>query len=344
MDYYTFRVVSSGPCAYVPNTVKSVGGNAASWSVILPNLKNGYEGDDDGIPADRHRAALIYSPDDFDVNANPDAILSVQNKRNIYKFTTLFFLDGHRVTFELPGADDLTIEDVEIDKDVRSDPDKIKELIRNKDALLRSMDWLPAMKWLRSDLQWFGSRSPADYFLEEADRRGYPNRDRVAAHILLKNGKLGTDQLDMIGDFPTIWQFQRHKPLGKVLRTQALANSIALEVKMPEDQRAKVTITYPPDVKKILTLKKDKLTGTRSIEIKNRELEAIFLPEGLEVEHPVDFDFRYLYGHGEGYRRSDWNFPLPHELTRGGGNEVGTCGGHGFSGFADSFSDVLKLW
>src|SRR5215210_9280590 len=101
---YTFRVVFSGPCAYVPNIEKGSSGPAKSWSVILPNLQNGWRGDADGVQEDRHRATLLYSPHDFDSDTNPDAMLAVKNSYDLYEYSTLFFLEAHRITFDLPGA------------------------------------------------------------------------------------------------------------------------------------------------------------------------------------------------------------------------------------------------
>src|SRR6185436_9734030 len=158
MGYYKFRVVFSGPCAYVPNILKGTPKSVTSLSVILPELRKGSLGDAVGIQADRHRAALVYSPDDFDVDEDPDAVLFVKSEETgLYKHSSLYFLRAERVTFKFPGANNLIIEDEEIASDIIKDRERIKELIAYKDKLLRSIDWLPAMKRLRPDLQWFGA-------------------------------------------------------------------------------------------------------------------------------------------------------------------------------------------
>jgi hypothetical protein len=144
------------------------------------------------------------------------------------------------------------------------------------------------------------------------------------------------------GVLPTIWEFMSKGAYqGTGFRSQALAKSIALEATL--SQPAKVYISTPD---KTVTLTLNKLTGTRSIEIKNRELEEIFLPGGLEVERePVDLDFRYMYRHAYGYDSTLLDYPLPHLIPTGGaGNEVGTCGGNRFSGFSSDFTDLVKKW
>ena len=353
---YTFRVVFSGPCAYVPNIVKGDDpGSAKSWSVILPDLHKGWTGDDDKVQADRHLAALLYSPHDFDSDTNPDAILLVKDSYEVYQHSSLFFLTGHRITFDLPDAAGLTIEDVPLDPRTRGDQAKVLELLTKNppDPLLRSMDWLPAMSWLQQSFEWewFGYNNPDYYFRDHGlPDDGYPVTGVLAAHVLLKQGTLIANEIDVRpkstgGILPIIWEFM---PLGgstgSGFQNQALAKSIALEVTMPDDKAASITLSYSPDITTTLTLKN--LSGTRSIEIKNRELEEIFLPGRYEYEpQQIDLDFRYLYSHASLYDPKYLRYPLPHLLYgTGAGNETGTCGGNRFSGFATGFGAVIGNW
>jgi hypothetical protein len=207
------------------------------------------------------------------------------------------------------------------------------------------MDWLPAMSWLRQKLQWFGFDSTR--YFEPA--HGYPQAKTLAAHVLLKKGTLIANELDTIpldSDLaPTIWEFMPHNATpGSGSRNQALAKSIALEVSMTDP--VSIIIASSPSEKSTITLKNDKLTGIRSIEIKNRELEEIFVPDGFEFERPmVDLDFRYMYKHAAGYDPKLLDYPLPYLLKGGGGgNEVGTCGGNRFSGFSKTLKDNVESW
>jgi len=340
---YKFRVVFSGPCAYMPNIVEGGGGTAMSWSVILPDIRAGWPGGDDDIQADRHYPVLLYAPDDFDSDTDPDVILRLKDNHGSYHDRNLFNLNGHRVTFDFPDISDLKIEDVTIAPFVRGDEAEILKLMARKDPLLQSMDWLPSMNWLRQKLQWFGSDND-NYFLVD----GYPRQGTIAAHVLVKSGKLVADEIDTVIDqnsdeVPTIWEFRSKcdKP-GAGSRIQALAKSIALEVDLEKPASIYISTSTATAT---LTLKNNKLTDVRGIEIKNRELEEIFLLDGREIEgQNVDWDFRYMYKHAAGYDPTLLNYPIPHKLSPGAGNEVGTCGGNRFSGFAKRLKNDVEKW
>ncbi|HEX7180910.1 MAG TPA: hypothetical protein VF756_03650 [Thermoanaerobaculia bacterium] len=350
---YTFRVIFSGPCAYVPNIVEGGDpGSAKSWSVILPDIRKGLRAEDtaDGVRVDRHRAVVQFPKAKFDTPVLPDIDLTVRDPDR--EPQGLFLLDGHRVTFDIPGAKDLEVLDQEIDLDMANqnavlgllNPENPEDLRR------KSMKWMPDMSWLSEKLQWFG-REDVGYFREEEEHFGFPEAGAIAGHVLLKHGSLGTHKIDKLSTdgqaVPTIWEFRPHgAEVGKGIRRQALANSIALEASNLE-KPVTITVAYSPTAQKTLTLKLDHCEGEVEIYIKNRELEEIFLPRRFaEFEpHPVDVDFRYLYTQAKGYAPESKEYHLPHRVEGGnGGNEVGTCGGTKFSGFASKYQDIMNAW
>ncbi|MFY9823073.1 MAG: hypothetical protein WAM82_16950 [Thermoanaerobaculia bacterium] len=344
---YTFRVVFSGPCAYLPNIVEGDEGPATSWSVVLPYMKNRWPGERDGdkISVDSHLAVVQFSEAQFQTSVPPDIRLAVRNDEDErYQESGLYLLDGHRITFDLPGAETLKVVEQKIDPKVMSDQDAVLELLKNADPKTKSMSWLPAMSWLRKNLQWFG-RDGIAFF-----QNGFPQKGTLAGHVLLKQGSLVAHEIDTVPKndgtmVPTIWEF---RPPGTRSNDknprQALAKSIALEVNELK-KPVTVTIAFSPDVKKTLTLKAKSCKGVVEIQIKNRELEEIFLSDSGEFEsHPVDLDFRYMYTQAQGYDPKA-KYPLPC-LFEGGdaGNERGTCGGHRFSGYSKAQQATVKSW
>lgn len=354
---YTFRVVFSGPCAYVPNIVEGDDpGNAKSWSVILPDIHKRWPGEENGdkVAVDPHRAVVQFPKAKFDTSEPPDIDLIVQDPDEGPRESGLFLLKGHRVTFDLPGAEDLNVLDQDIDLGVMASQDAVLELLQSRDdRWRRSMKWLPAMSWLFKDLQWFGKEG-VHFFRKEKGEVGFPQKGTIAGHVLLKHGALGTHEIDTVVTddrpvVPTIWEF---RPYGESdnekNRRQALAKSIALEARDLE-KPATITLTYRPGTQKVLTLKPEYCQGEVEIEIKNRELEEIFLPhpDDDEVEpYQVDLDFRYMYTRAKGYIPEWKGYPLPH-LSAGadeGGNETATCGGVKPSGFASAYKEIVSNW
>jgi hypothetical protein len=331
------RVVFSGPCAYVPNIVEGVEGAAASWSVLLPNLSRGWSGDKDGIRADRHLAVLSYNPSNFKSSGgDPDIKIKSLDAQLMYKEYDVFLLDSCQVTFDASAA--LTVDKSSIEG-VREYPEKVSALLANNDPLLRSMEWLPSMNWLRSRLQWFGSREPDYYF----DERGRPNsrNSALSAHVLVKAGNLVAGNLDVTSKGqPTIWAFRPYQaPEGMRERKQALAGSVVLELPL----QTVVTVKYPEQEVKITSVQ---TSGDVTLEIKNREAEEILMPDTFEFEpQGVDFDFRYLYTHGKHYDPDCLCYPVPLQVyPGGGGNQAGTCGGNQFQGFSVGFESKIDKW
>lgn len=348
---YTFRVVFSGPCAYLPNLVEGEKGPATSWSVVLPYLKNGWSGEEngDGTSADRHLGVVQFSEALFQTSEPPDIRLAVRDEEaRSYQQSSLFLLNGHQITFDLPGAETLKVVEQEIDPKVMSDQKAVQQLLKDSDARMRSMSWLPAMSWLRKELQWFG-RDGITFFQDN----GFPQKNTLAGHVLLKQGSLIANEIDTVPEegsnttVPTIWEFRPppYTDANDKNHRQALAKSIALEVEGLE-KPVTITIAFSPDVKKTLTLKAVPATGVVEIQIKNRELEEIFLSDSGEFEqHPVDLDFRYMYTQAQGYDPNAKDYPLPClYAASGGGNERGTCGGHRFSGYSKGHQAAVNSW
>jgi hypothetical protein len=353
---YTFRVVFSGPCAYVPNIVEGDDpGKAKSWSVILPDIHERWPGEEKGdkVAVDAHRAVVQFPRAKFDTSAPPDIDLTVRDPDGGSRESGLFLLKGHRVTFDLPGAEYLNVLDQDIDLEIMASQDAVLELLQSKDdRWRRSMKWLPAMSWLCKDLQWFGNEG-VDFFRKEEGEVGFPQKGTIAGHVLLKHGLLGTHEIDTVTTedrpiVPTIWEFRPYcAPVDKGNRRQALAKSVALEasnLKRP----VTITLTYRPGTEKTLTLKPEHCSGEVEIEIKNRELEEIFLPrpDDDEIErYPIDLDFRYMYTQAKGYIPEWKGYLLPHLFAGGdGGNETATCGGTKPSGFANEYQEIVNGW
>jgi hypothetical protein len=353
---YTFRVVFSGPCAYMPNIVEGEDpGNAKSWSVILPDIRKRWEGEEEGdkVAVDPHRAVVQFPRAKFDTSVPPDIDLKVRDPDGGVRETGIFLLSGHRVTFDLPGAEGLNILDQDIDLETMASQDAVLKLLQSRDdRWRRSMKWLPAMSWLCRDLQWFG-REGVRFFRREEGETGFPQKGTIAGHVLIEKGSLGTHEIDTVTTVdrpivPTIWEFRPHgAPVDKGNHRQALAKSIALEARNLE-RPVTITLTYRPGTKETITLKPEHCRGEVEFEIKNRELEEIFLPrpDGVEIErYPVDLDFRYMYTRAKGYVPESKEYPLPHLIAGGdGGNETATCGGVGTSGFASVYREIVNSW
>ncbi len=361
---YTFRVIFSGPCAYVPNRVEGDSRVAKSWSVILPNLSKRWpvkadgeatdEKTADGISVDPHLAVLQFDETAFVVEEgglgdgnnrrrSPDVRLGLRRSDESYAESSLYLLDGWRVHFEIPDAPELGLANAEVGDDLLGDKDRI---LRLPEEQRRSLVWLPALSWLRPGVEHFG-RADRTYFGTDA----YPKKGTVAGHVLLTHGELATAEIDSVVPVnqpreATIWEFRPRDNEGYGGRCQAVARRVMLEATWLEKP---VTVVLSPSAKRQfrLKLKAARSTGVVEIEIKNRELEEIFLPGGSEndLEVDLDEDFRYLYSHIKGYDPLAKDYLLPHRVKGGGaGNNSATCGGKQGSGFSRELAYAVCQW
>lgn len=357
MPPYTFRVIFSGPCAYVPNRVEG-GGQAASWSVILPNLRERWPGDADGLSIDPHLAVLQFDETAFhrlrEVDGQgkeidpppPDVRLGRLDRRdNTYEESALYELEGMRITLDIPDAAPFRPASGVVLPLELKDRERILGL---PDEKRRSLAWLPSLSWLRPQAAHFGRYDPAEYFDPGNDY--YPNKARTAAHVVLTKGELATAEIDtqltQNGRRPTIWEFRPYQDQAyQNARRQAVARKLMLEASILDDP-VTVTIATGQNQRIRLQLKAARRSGVVTIEIKNRELEEIFRPGGREASVvEVDEDFRYLYSHAYSYEPDATDYLLPHLVEyQDAGNDSATCGGTGFSGFSKKLENAVRAW
>ncbi len=335
---YNFTAVFSGPCAYVPNKVPSTIGPASTWSVILPNLQTGWTNATQQV--DRHQAVVQYDPAVWTASEKPDLELTINGPGGTHK-SSVFRLRATQMSFVLPGAADFKPNLVSVPDAEKKDPDKIELLSQQQ---LNSLVWLAPLEKLVPGFGWFG-RQFESYF----DGNGLPApAGRVAGHVLLRHGTLGTHELDRANPdglgrrLARIWDFRDPSVFAPAnLFVQAVALSLALTAEnlgAPE-----VTLRQP---QRTITLTPVASGGQVSLEIKNRELENIIgLPEEPD-ESKVDRDFRFLYNHDQQGQEDETRYPLPHLLPISGGigGETATCGGSGSKGFAERFKSTIAQW
>ncbi len=352
---YTFRVIFSGPCFYIPNFVQPEDDKtiteAKSWSVILPNIKKGRSKDfqdkkyEHDISITPHHSVLVYDTEHFCAGSIKDLVFN----RKDGKPKGVLLLENKQISIGSKKNTAVTTNRSSVDRLTKRSRENISNL---REDQLKSLCWLPSMGDLAPDMAWFGDD---DKFFTH---HGYPDPGNgyIAAHVLLKTGHLYTHTISgMQENVPLIWQF---RPAGSAqnnaYKTQAVAYEVALEILEIEDPLS-ITLSginsEGNPTTQTLTVKGDLPDNTTvTVEIKNRELQEIFLSgedelaKSITVETEdgpkdvdVDIDFRVLYEDVLGYGLPGKEYPLAHRVTddeSSGGGERATCGGTKLQGFS----------
>ena len=112
---YTFRMVLSGPTAYVPNRLVTVGGSASSWSAIMPFLDVGATVG--GVKLAPHFSVLQFATSQFETSHTPDLRFRLGNGPEI----GLFLLKGDRVRIRAAGSQAFEAHDTDLSAAVLTD-------------------------------------------------------------------------------------------------------------------------------------------------------------------------------------------------------------------------------
>ena len=327
MDEYQFRVVLSGPCAYVPNRIVGEGTAPTSWSAIMPQLKLGKTVG--GVSLAPHFTVLQYPTALFKADFDPSLVFK---RRGEPEFAVVV-LAGERIRIDStekpafrPNVCGLSKDDLKAG---------------GKPENRACLDWLPAIEGLLTGSGTFGRTNKAFF-----DPDGFADGGAIAAHILLDRGDLIADSL-VPKEFvpptqtPGIWGFRVDSSSPKMAE-QSVAYTVALQVDKLS-QPVKIIIETAGS-RRTVTLRQDvELPPVVEVEIKNREFDEIVrLAEGEISVGDVDHDFKVLYFLSQNEAKA---CPLPFLVKDGGvGTRRATCGGSQFVGFNSSFKNILTKW
>jgi hypothetical protein len=323
---YLFRLVLSGPCAYVPNTVVNSGNPATSWSAVMPQLSIGaMVGDVSIVP---HYTVIQYPTALFDADFKPDLVFQRQGEPEV----ALVVLSRERIRILTAESPAYTTNYCGL-----SDSDLAAGGVPGNSKCL---DWIPRMERLVTGAGTLG-RTDIDLF---DSLTGFPGSS-VAAHTLLDHGTLIADSL-VPKDFsppitvPPIWGF-RIPPSSQDKALQSVAYTVALEL---DGLASPVQIAIESATgTRNLKLRFGTTTSPVEIEVKNREFDEIMkFAAGNITAGDIDYDFKILYF----FSQQEGNpTPLPYLYREGGaGTRRATCGGAQFEGFDASLAAAMAKW
>jgi hypothetical protein len=328
---YQFRVVLSGPCAYVPNTVVGSGTPATSWSAVMPQLNIGRtieESSGQVFTIPRHFTVLQYPTALFDTDFPPDLVLQRKDEP-AFGIVLLSRARIRILTAESPAyiPNDCGLSDAELAQG-------------GVDANSSCIDWIPRIERLFAGAGTFG-RNDMDLFDAES---GFPGA-AVAAHTLLDHGRLVADSLvpkdfSPPGTKPPLWGFRVNPDLPNKA-TQSVAYTVALELnRLSAPVQIAIESAMPT---RNLKLRFGTTANPVEIEVKNREFDEIVkVATGTIQTNEVDRDFKILYFLSQQEANPT---PLPFLLREGGAGTLrATCGGGQFEGFDSSLAAAMAKW
>lgn len=335
MKPYTFRIVFSGPGAFVPNKIAGSGGSATSWSLVMPQLD--HERQIGRYRIRSHYSVVQYPSGILDPGGPVDLTFTNLQKESF----ELVRLNGHQVRIRTVKAAPLIIEPEDLPKDVLdfSIPPSLDQL--------KALAWIPSTERTCSGAGTFGPLPTGFFNLAN----GFPNEGDTAAHVIIDKGNLMTLTLGPPGTDPAkgklrLWDFKLPGTKDAEF-TQGVAFSTALVLRDLTDPIEIVLATSAGSRSlKISAATQANPPEIIEVEIKTREMdEVVGFDDSTLQEGEADQDFRvvHLFSNSQNKRCL-----LPHLSSKvpfgGLGTIRATCGCARFAGFHKRYNKALQLW
>ncbi len=334
---YTFRMVFSGLCAFVPNRLASDGAPASSWSVLIPELSRSRRiirpvpegGNDRRIQIPPHFPSIVFPRRFLDQSTKPTTLFF---RRPMEEESGVALLDSERLLIRFPEQ----ARQRDLKPDLRPREADLPDFAQGP----WSLRWLIAMEEM---LAGAGEVQTQDLFSGLRPQEG-----TLAGHILLDDGILHTHSFAEPGRNVALWRFEDPEDAGGPAQGDGrpVAYTVALEI---PDAEGPVELRFEkPDAfvtrRQSLMLAPDPEVSEIEVTLNNREFEEVVgLGDGTFGQGSFDRDVEIHHTLSAQAGAVGRRLPrLAGAFPEGGlGGERLTCGEVEFTGFDGDFDDRL---
>lgn len=333
---YTFRIVFSGPCAFVPNRLSGDENPASSWSVLIPELTRGRT----IVRPTAEGESRIAIPPHFPAVVFPRRLLASGTKS-----TALFFRrpPGEEFGVALLDSERLVIRFPEQNRNRQLRPSLEPRQGDRPDfeAGRWSLQWTIPIEDLLAGAGEVRSRDVFD--------NGAPQQGSLAGHVLLDDGDLYTHSFSEVGGRVSLWAFGDPERPDEELPQAGRPVSYTVALDIPDAEGTVELRFEKPSVLGTITqrlfLNPDPESPDIEVLLSHRELEEVV---GLGNVTPADgeFDRDYEAHYTLSAQAEAQGRRLPRLVGTispfGFGGHRLTCGTSLFEGFDAEFEAVLE--